>query len=413
MQRIFFHIFFFALLNLNLVYAQSTSGIKFETGDFASWKAKANAEAKIIFLDAYTTWCGPCKWMAKNTFTKPEIGDFFNKTFVNTKMDMEKGEGIAFAKEYNIKAYPTLLFLDGNGRVVHRSTGALNPEQLMNLAQTALNPEKNLLGLTQKFQSNPASPEMAFAYLNALYDGDLPELNSELSRHFDTQPKENWSDRNHWRMINEFLHNPEHPVFQYFESNREVFARKYGSDSVDSKLKSVYFEQLEQAAYDEEAEQWAKFKQAIERLKLSGSDEVIARTSIYIAGEDRNLANLRIMEYMKKYGSDDPRLLNQFAWSVCSSSADKTQLAAAEGWAKKALDANPQDPYVTDTYAHILFKNGKISAAKTAANKALELGKKVGADVSGTEELLQNIKTAESKAGQKGSAKKPVKAAKK
>ena len=73
-----------------------SQGINFVPEDM-KWQdvlAKAKKENKIVFVDAYTTWCGPCKWMAANIFPTKEVGDVFNASFVNAKIDMEKGEGI-------------------------------------------------------------------------------------------------------------------------------------------------------------------------------------------------------------------------------------------------------------------------------------------------------------------------------
>ncbi len=105
-------------------YAQE--GIKWETGTFQQTlnKAKENKQGpNIVFLDCYTTWCGPCKFMAENVFTTKEAGDYFNKKFINAKMDMEKGEGIEIAKKYKVRAYPTFLILDGDGNELGRVVG--------------------------------------------------------------------------------------------------------------------------------------------------------------------------------------------------------------------------------------------------------------------------------------------------
>ncbi|MCS3870718.1 thiol:disulfide interchange protein [Chryseobacterium ginsenosidimutans] len=96
-------------------------GIKFEDTNFKAVLAKAKKENKLVFIDAYASWCGPCKLMVKNVFPQKPVGDYYNAHFVNAKIDMEKGEGVDLAKKYNVKAFPTYLFVDGNGEVVHRN----------------------------------------------------------------------------------------------------------------------------------------------------------------------------------------------------------------------------------------------------------------------------------------------------
>ncbi|MGA0557393.1 thioredoxin family protein [Larkinella sp. VNQ87] len=106
-------------------------GIQFSEASWKAHLAKAKAEKKIIFLDAYTSWCGPCKLLQKNVFTQKEVGDLFNKEFINVKIDMEKGEGPELAMQYPLEGYPTLLFIDGDGKVVRKVLGYQTPEQLL------------------------------------------------------------------------------------------------------------------------------------------------------------------------------------------------------------------------------------------------------------------------------------------
>jgi thiol:disulfide interchange protein len=80
-----------ALISTAFVCNKTFAQIKFESGTWSQIKAKAKAENKLIFLDAYTTWCGPCKWMARNVFTNDTVAQFYNATFVNAKIDMEAG----------------------------------------------------------------------------------------------------------------------------------------------------------------------------------------------------------------------------------------------------------------------------------------------------------------------------------
>lgn len=104
-------------------FGQGSEGIKFETGSLKATLAKAKAENKLVFVDVYATWCGPCKRMASEVFTQKKVGDYFNQTFINAKIDAEKGEGIEVAKKYGVKAYPTFLLLNGDGVKVGEMIG--------------------------------------------------------------------------------------------------------------------------------------------------------------------------------------------------------------------------------------------------------------------------------------------------
>ncbi|GAB3503541.1 thioredoxin family protein [Spirosoma knui] len=111
-------------------------GIQFTDASWREILKKAKAEKKVIFLDAYASWCQPCKMLQKNVFTKKNVGDFYNSKFINVKMDMEKGEGPALSQVYPLEAYPTLLFIDGNGRVLKKVLGYQSPESLIAIGKS-------------------------------------------------------------------------------------------------------------------------------------------------------------------------------------------------------------------------------------------------------------------------------------
>ena len=85
--------------------------------------AEAKVKKKLIFIDAYTSWCGPCKWAAKYLFTNKDVANYYNENFINVSMDMEKGEGIAFAKKFQINSYPTFLIINDKQEIVGRTEG--------------------------------------------------------------------------------------------------------------------------------------------------------------------------------------------------------------------------------------------------------------------------------------------------
>ena len=88
----------------------------------------AKAKNKIIFVDVYATWCGPCKWMDENTFKDAKVAEKFNKKFINYKVDGESFAGVNIALKYAVDSYPTYLFLDADGKVLKRMEGMMYPE---------------------------------------------------------------------------------------------------------------------------------------------------------------------------------------------------------------------------------------------------------------------------------------------
>jgi len=152
-----------------LVTNLMAQGISFEHGTFAEALAKAKAENKLVFMDCYTTWCGPCKALAKNIFPQKEVGDVFNQQFVNVKLDCEKGEGPEIAKKYGVKAYPTMLFIDAEGKVLHKVVGGTDVAGLIEHAGIAADPSKQIGTMHKKYAEGDRDIKFLSGYIQALY----------------------------------------------------------------------------------------------------------------------------------------------------------------------------------------------------------------------------------------------------
>ncbi|RZL50611.1 MAG: DUF255 domain-containing protein [Pedobacter sp.] len=116
---------------------------------------KAKKENKMIFLDGYATWCGPCKQMDAETYKDAAVSDYYNANFINVKYDLEKGEGPMLAERYLVNAYPNLLFINTDGVLLHKSVGFSEAADFLKLGNTAKDPnsqyytlKKNALSLT-------------------------------------------------------------------------------------------------------------------------------------------------------------------------------------------------------------------------------------------------------------------------
>lgn len=111
-----------------MLFAQ---GIRFENGSWDEALAKAKAENKLLFVDVHTSWCGPCKRMEREVFTREKVGAYCNSNFVNYKLDAEQGVGPEVKERYGVEAYPTFLFLDGDGKLIYKLVGYHDVKKLL------------------------------------------------------------------------------------------------------------------------------------------------------------------------------------------------------------------------------------------------------------------------------------------
>ena len=123
---------------------KADEGIQFIEADWNKALQEAKKQNKPIFLDAYTSWCGPCRMLKQTTFTDKAVGEFFNKNFINVALDMEKGDGIAVAEKYQVRAYPTLIITDADQKSTSVSEGYMAPQQLIEFGKYVLDRTKKL-----------------------------------------------------------------------------------------------------------------------------------------------------------------------------------------------------------------------------------------------------------------------------
>jgi thioredoxin-related protein len=120
------------------IHFEKGDGIQFIESDWNKALAEAKKQNKLIFLDAYASWCGPCKLLKKNTFPDKEVGKYFNVNFINVAVDMEKGDGPALLQKYGVNAFPTLIITDADGKIITYTKGYIEPKELIKFGEFGL-----------------------------------------------------------------------------------------------------------------------------------------------------------------------------------------------------------------------------------------------------------------------------------
>jgi thiol-disulfide isomerase/thioredoxin len=227
--------------------AFATDGINFvKNMTWTQVKAKALKEKKMIFLDAYATWCGPCKYMDESVYAQKETADFFNANFINVKIDMETVEGSSLSNEFEVTAYPTFLFLSAEGKLLHKYIGALETSKFVLLGKDAVQPSKQYFTLKAKAAKLELS-DVDFSYwASAANDLTDPER-EDILRHYFISKKDILATKDMATILLYYTPVTDEQLIYLYKKQARIM-ELMGWD--DSKTKSVLYELVFSKAVD-------------------------------------------------------------------------------------------------------------------------------------------------------------------
>jgi len=212
-----------SLFMTGLTFSQT---VFMENESWETVKSKAVKEKRMIFMDCYTSWCGPCKGLAQNVFPQPKVGEFLNSNFVCCKYDMEKGEGIMLYKKYkdNIPGFPTMLVINpADESIVHKVVGYTEPDALIAALQDGLE-GKTLAVFQKRYEAGERSLELIKDYCKALdvaYDRDTKER--VVRDYIESMPLDSLMSKELFELYLPYLNDAYSPQYGYVIKNLDKF----------------------------------------------------------------------------------------------------------------------------------------------------------------------------------------------
>jgi len=356
--------------------------------DLAKAKRLAAEENKLIFVDAYTTWCGPCKWMDANAFKDKEVTKLYKESFINLKLDMEQGDGLAFARQYKVRAFPSFFFLTSEGEVVHTARGAFAASEMIKIGSDANSSTKSLRAYQQNYQAEKSDPDFLLNYSMLLKKLRLDEVESIAEDFLATQS--DWSGERNTKFIFDLIGiDIEDKKFKYMLDHVDEFYEHITPSKVDTKILNAIHGNLgpESTPDDLEAQLDMLIPDQAQRLKdkmyleqMLG-EEYIEDVEIFV-----NMAYFYTMHWQPS----DWEYTNNLAWIIYENGVNKEQFEKGKEIALQSI-ATEDNYFNNDTAAALFYMMADKEQALKYANKALAQSKSAGLDSGSTKILIQMI----------------------
>lgn len=402
----------FSIILLLPFLAFSQGGMHFEHGK--TWQqvvTQATKEKKFIIVDCFTTWCGPCKYMSSTIFPQKEVGDFYNKNFVNFKLQMDETSGDNaevkslyatakdFEKKYGVNAYPTFLFFNPKGELVHKVVGGGDATMFIEGGKNAMNPAKQYFTLVKKFKEGVRDTgflkSLAYAAQTA-YDEEMQTQASDLYIAAHKDPTE----RQNLEFIVNFTHSTNSTGFKVLLENYEKADEILGNYKASKLIVSLItneeiFSKLNRNKKPTE-DDWKNFESSLKSKYPVFANEVLlaGKVKAYKAFQEWDNFFATVVDYMKLYlPKIDDNELNEMAWAFFEKNDNTEYLTQALVWSKKSITNENPNPAFIDTYANLLHKLGKTNEAIEWETKAISLVE--GDEKKSYEETLEKMKKGE------------------
>ncbi len=364
---------FFAVLATGL----RAEGMRFFEGAWEEALAEARRLDRIIFVDAYAVWCGPCKKMAAEVFPDDKVGEFYNKHFVNVKLDAEKGEGLKFREKYPVSAFPTLFYIDYTGEVIQQVKGAQQVDGFIELGRKALSRVDRSQQYAGAYENGDRDPELVFNYMRALNQAGKSSL--KIANEYLRTQKDLATPFN-LRFILEAAVEADSRIFDQLIQHRRQIESIESVQAVKDRIREACEATAQKAA---EFRNRSLLDEAIAKMKKhypekASSFSLNAEMDYWSAMGDADKFISACNNYAKKEAARDEKALVRLSNSLAQQFGHYPRaMLAAESIAQSAA-AKSADYKTHLNYASLLQRNGKKEQAMLAARKALEVAKPQG-----------------------------------
>ncbi|MBO9198649.1 MULTISPECIES: thioredoxin family protein [Niastella] len=390
-RRIYIALPFLLLLVLSGLLINNTAtaqekGVHFEHGlSWAQVQAKAKAENKYIFVDCFTTWCGPCRYMRTEIFPQEEMGAYFNDKFVNIEVQLDTtakdndqvkswyADAHAIMTQYSIRAFPTYLIFSPDGHALHRIVGAGSVQSFIGDVRESFDTTKQYYTKLKQFENGRRDSAFLRQFAMQVHDAYDIALGSKVVKaYLAGQPT--LLTPAALDLIYLYTSRTTDEYFGFLTKHIAEINGVLGAGKAEDKIRNIFMVEGRILRYNEKrVSDWQNYPKKIAAVLPSHANEIMMRIDIdyYLAKKDWPNFEKTITAYMKQYSKQmNDNEMNSIAWSVFQNCSDASCVS-------QILDLSSQLKHTTvpaylDTYANLLYKLGKKDEAIAMEQKAVD-----------------------------------------
>lgn len=398
MKPIHLLILFFAVLFSGCLATEPTNKgytLKVIEQDYDLAMSEAEKDGKLLFIDFYTTWCGPCKKIDKLVFQNDSIQEILQEDIVLLRYDAENDTVFHLSKKHHVSSYPTGLILNGSGRVVNRKYG-FSGDDFKSLSTSVLEFLNEGVDLNRKGEilegySGKIDPTIYPGfYVDYVNRTDTKKDSSEINSYFVSA--EDVLSEQYFSTLLYFAREASDEVADMAFGNRDNYSALYGELDSEILMYSLVTGKFGRAI---EQENQVKYDEAVavakSTLSKEWTDDILPSfEKEYLMGQNKWDEVLEINKVLKENGELSNGYINHFSWQVYKDCSDQEVVKQCLEWMKEVTEEEPDFNYL-DTHAYLAYKSGDLEAAKEVAHLAIAAGKQDGRKTSGLEKLIDKL----------------------
>ena len=370
-------------------WSVQAQGIDFFHGTWAETLAKAKETGKLIFMDSYTSWCGPCKMMSAKTFPDKNVGDFYNPNFVCVKFDMEKGEGPMLSDKFNVDAYPTLLYIDADGNLVSKSVGYQEADRFVETGKNALKRGDKTPVLAKEYESGKRDYNTVYNYMKALNASGKSSV--KIANEFINGQKDLTTPEN-LKFILEAASEVDSRLFDLLIKNKSAIIKVSGVDAVNNRIANAANKTVNKAIEFKSPELLTTAQEKVKSLLPDTYHKFLFESNLkYYSGTSDSEGLLKAVKKLPAEIEKNPELMFKLTSVIEKTFAKDSKLTGAcEDCLQKALSGDASAQYQF-AYARILSINHKNDKAIKVIDQAIATARAKSLDTAEMELFRQGL----------------------